>query len=155
MNIQSLLSNIATLGPIGLVRGGGTVASLCTLPMVSVLAWYDVSLLTYVAITIGVFFLALFTIRAALPIYQGRRDEDAKDPGEIVIDEVLGCLIAFTGVSISWHCLVWGFLIFRVLDVKKPFGIKRIEYVPGMWGIVLDDMAAGLMTCFILLLIGY
>ena len=155
MNIQKILVEIATLGPIGLVRGGGTVASFLTLPLVALLGFFQVSLIPYILTVLGVLTLALFATRAALAVYQGRRDEDGKDPGEIVIDEVIGCLIAFCGLTISFKCICSGFVIFRLLDIYKPFGIKRLEYFRGPWGILFDDMAAGLYTNLILILIGY
>lgn len=155
MNIQSILVRLATLGPIGLVRGGGTVASALTIPIIALLAFLKISFFNYILYVVGVLFLALFAARAALPVYQGLRDEDAKDPGEIVIDEVLGCLITFSGITISWKSLLWGFLIFRLLDINKPFGIKRLEYFHGPWGILFDDMAAGLYANLILIIIGY
>lgn len=155
MNIQNLLINGATLGPIGLIRGGGTFASLCTLPLIILLAVYDVSFFTYLKIIVGLLFIAFFATRAALPVYEGRRDEDAQDPGEIVIDEVLGCAIAFSGLTISLSCLIWGMIIFRLLDIHKPLGIKHLEYFNGPWGILFDDIAAGLLTNLILIIIGY
>lgn len=156
MKIQTLLVNGATLGPIGLVRGSGTIASLLTLPIIALLAWYKVSFVSYLGFVFSVLAVALFTTRAALVVYAGRReDEDPNDPGEIVIDEVLGCLISFSGLTLSWSCLAWGFLIFRLLDIHKPFGIKRLEYFSGVWGILFDDMAAGLYTNLILIFLGY
>ncbi|MFI5332906.1 MAG: phosphatidylglycerophosphatase A [Candidatus Babeliales bacterium] len=155
MNIQHILVRLATLGPIGLVRGGGTFASACTLPLIALLAFLKVSFFNYILCVVSVLVLALFAARAALPVYQGLRDEDTKDPGEIVIDEVLGCLITFSGITISWSSILWGFLIFRLLDINKPFGIKRLEYFYGPWGILFDDMAAGLYANLILIIIGY
>lgn len=155
MNIQKILVEIATLGPIGLVRGGGTAASFLTLPLVILIGFLQVRLSTNLLIVFGVLTLALFATRAALPVYQGRRDEDGKDPGEIVIDEVIGCLIAFCGLAITFKSLCWGFVIFRLFDIYKPLGIKRLEYFRGPWGILFDDMAAGLCTNLILIAIGY
>jgi phosphatidylglycerophosphatase A len=155
MNIQTILITIATLGPVGLVRGGGTMATLLTLPCIALLSSYKVPFLWYVISAVVLLGVALYATRAALPVYEGLRDEDAKDPGEIVIDEVVGCFIAFSGISISWASIAMGFFIFRILDIYKPFGIKRLEYFRGPWGILFDDMAAGLYTNLILIIIGY
>lgn len=156
MNIQKILVEIGTLGPIGLVRGGGTAASLLTLPLIALLGFLQVRWSTNVLVVFAVLVLAFFATRAALVVYQGRRDEDGKDPGEIVIDEVIGCLIAFCGAAITVKSLCWGFVIFRLFDIYKPLGIKRLEYFRGPWGILFDDMAAGLCTNAILaLIIGY
>jgi len=65
------------------------------------------------------------------------------DPGPVVIDEVVGMLmtLALHPVNI-WGAIV-GFLIFRVLDVVKPWPARRLELLPGGFGVVLDDMMAG------------
>jgi phosphatidylglycerophosphatase A len=65
------------------------------------------------------------------------------DPGPVVIDEVVGMLmtLALHPVNI-WGAIV-GFLIFRVLDIVKPWPARRLELLPGGFGVVLDDMMAG------------
>ena len=47
--------------------------------------------------------------------------------------------------SVTWQAVVAGFLIFRLLDITKPWPVRRIERLPAGWGIVLDDVAAGVM----------
>jgi len=67
-----------------------------------------------------------------------------RDPRMIVIDEVAGQWIALILVPPSWVNVVIAFALFRVLDVLKPFGIRRIERLPAGWGIMADDIVAGL-----------
>lgn len=65
------------------------------------------------------------------------------DPGPVVIDEVAGMLITLALLPVSLTGAVVGFLIFRVLDVVKPWPSSRFERFPGGWGIMADDgMAA-------------
>ena len=66
------------------------------------------------------------------------------DPGRVVIDEAVGFLatVAFLPHS-AWMALA-GFFIFRVLDILKPTPARQLEALPGGWGIVLDDVAAGI-----------
>ncbi len=69
-----------------------------------------------------------------------------EDPRPVVIDEVAGTLLGFLFLPARWPVLIAGFLIFRFLDILKPFGIRRLEDLPGGWGIMMDDLAAGLLT---------
>jgi phosphatidylglycerophosphatase A len=67
-----------------------------------------------------------------------------KDPGQVVVDEVVGQMITFlTHPRPGWKGLAAGFVLFRVFDVIKPFPARRLEHLPGGWGIMLDDAAAG------------
>lgn len=69
----------------------------------------------------------------------------SSDPGRVVMDEVLGQWIALgaatEGSTIQWAA---GFILFRAFDIAKPFGIRRLEALPAGWGVVTDDLAAGL-----------
>jgi phosphatidylglycerophosphatase A len=66
------------------------------------------------------------------------------DPGPVVIDEVVGMLITLALIPVSITGAIVGFLIFRVLDVVKPWPARRLEHLPGGFGIVLDDVMAGI-----------
>lgn len=69
-----------------------------------------------------------------------------KDPGAVVIDEIVGQLITFTFIpfSASAPAIVLGFLLFRAFDIIKPYPIRKLEKLPSGLGIIVDDMAAGL-----------
>ena len=69
-----------------------------------------------------------------------------KDPGIIVIDEVVGVMIALLGVPLTWSTAIIGFFLFRAFDMFKIYPINRFEALPGGWGIMLDDVMAGLYT---------
>jgi phosphatidylglycerophosphatase A len=74
-----------------------------------------------------------------------------KDPSRVVIDEIVGYLVAMIGLPFSWATALLGFLIFRVMDILKPYPIRKIDQsMPGGWGIVLDDVLAGVYTHFLL-----
>jgi len=66
------------------------------------------------------------------------------DPGPVVIDEVIGMLITLALHPVTVLGAVLGFLIFRVLDVVKPWPARRLELLPGGFGVVLDDVMAGI-----------
>ncbi len=70
-----------------------------------------------------------------------------KDPGCIVIDEIAGMAVALAAVDLSAVTMAAGFLLFRIFDVVKPFPVGWLDRrLSGGWGIVLDDVAAGLMA---------
>ena len=72
------------------------------------------------------------------------------DNKRIVIDEVWGMLIALFMLPVSWWWMLWAFLIFRLLDIIKPFPGRRVEHIGGGLAIMLDDGIAGLYTVIIL-----
>jgi phosphatidylglycerophosphatase A len=79
---------------------------------------------------------------------------DAKDPGCIVIDEIAGFTVTMIGVQFSLTSVVCAFFIFRFFDILKPFPVKFLEdKIPGGAGVVLDDVAAGVMANIVLQII--
>jgi phosphatidylglycerophosphatase A len=77
-----------------------------------------------------------------------------EDPGEVVIDEVVGQWLTLLWLpAASWGELAAGFMLFRVFDIFKPWPISASErWLPGGWGIMLDDVLAGLAAAITLLL---
>jgi len=67
-----------------------------------------------------------------------------KDPQFVVIDEVAGQLITLIAVPVSWKSLILGFILFRGFDIVKPPPVRQLEHLPEGFGIVLDDVGAGL-----------
>jgi phosphatidylglycerophosphatase A len=65
------------------------------------------------------------------------------DPGPVVIDEVIGMLVTLAFVPVNLAGVIVAFVIFRLLDVVKPWPARRLEHLPGGFGVVLDDMMAG------------
>jgi phosphatidylglycerophosphatase A len=73
-----------------------------------------------------------------------------KDPQFVVIDEVAGQLITLIAVPVSWKSLLLGFILFRGFDIVKPPPVRQLEHLPEGFGIVLDDVAAGLYALAIM-----
>lgn len=75
------------------------------------------------------------------------------DPGEIMLDEVVAIPLCFLGWRLMpggfpfWAILGAGFALFRLYDIVKPFGIRKLQALPGGWGVVADDLAAALLAC--------
>ncbi len=74
-----------------------------------------------------------------------------KDPGCIVIDEIAGMAVTLIGLPFNLTIGLSGFIIFRILDISKPFPIRALEkHLPGGLGVVADDVRAGIMANLIL-----
>ena len=73
-----------------------------------------------------------------------------KDPGIVVIDEVLGMLVTLAVLPVSIWGVVLGFLLFRALDVVKPFPAAQLEHIHGGMGIMADDAVAGIYAHLLL-----
>ncbi len=84
------------------------------------------------------------------------------DPGEVVVDEVAGQAVVFlimpwilpADLSMKQYCLVagLGFLLFRVFDITKPWPIRKLEALPAGWGVLADDLLAGVVAGILLLI---
>ncbi len=68
-----------------------------------------------------------------------------KDPDIVVIDELAGMWIALYGKN-TFLEFILAFFVFRVIDIKKPYPLKKIENLPHGWGIMADDIIAGIFT---------
>jgi phosphatidylglycerophosphatase A len=76
-----------------------------------------------------------------------------KDPGFVVVDEVLGYWISVAFLPFDWRIIILAFFIFRALDILKPFPAYISQEIGDGWGIVLDDLIVGLYTNIILRLL--
>ena len=78
-----------------------------------------------------------------------------KDDQRIVIDEIIGFQITMLPVAITILHLCVGFVLFRIFDILKPFPINNLQRLPGGWGVVIDDVAAGIYAGIILFALNY
>jgi phosphatidylglycerophosphatase A len=102
--------------------------------------------------SIMIFFITLF-ILIGVPIARKFENAYGEDPKEYTNDEIIGMWITllFTPKKIWW--LFLGFLLFRAFDIWKPFPAKQLESVKKGWGVILDDVAAGIYSFIVLQLI--
>jgi phosphatidylglycerophosphatase A len=78
-----------------------------------------------------------------------------KDPGMVVVDEVIGQWLALAGaLSLNWKSYLGAFLLFRLFDIWKPPPVRQLERLPGGVGIVADDVMAGVYAALVLFLAG-
>ena len=80
------------------------------------------------------------------------KDTKEHDPSRVVIDEWVGQWLAFSMMPVNLTTGIIGLVAFRIFDIIKPRPIKRLEKLPGGWGIMTDDVMAGFMAYFILLI---
>jgi phosphatidylglycerophosphatase A len=139
---------IATFFYIGYMRPGpGTWASGAT-----VLLWW----LAARAIPPGwlvpaaVLGAAAVTLIGIAPSTVVARESATEDPGFVVIDEVAGQMIALIGAPLGWKYLIAGFILFRSFDIVKPFPLRRLEKLREGYGIMMDDVGAGLYALVLL-----
>ena len=138
---------LATAGYLGKApKAPGTVGTLAGIPIVFVL--YSLGELSYM---LGAFLLCIFAIFVA-EAYESKND--VHDASEIVIDEVAGYVIAMTWLPLTWQSLVGSFILFRIFDALKPFPIGWLDRkIKGGLGVVVDDVAAGMIANVILQII--
>ncbi|MEE9913156.1 MAG: phosphatidylglycerophosphatase A [Deltaproteobacteria bacterium] len=77
------------------------------------------------------------------------------DDQRIVIDEIAGVQVAMLPVEITVLHLCMAFVLFRIFDIWKPFPVNRLQNLPGGWGVVADDLGAGIYAGLALLLLTF
>lgn len=102
-------------------------------------------------------YLTLIILTILIGIYSTNKliNEWGKDPSKVVIDEAVGMWITMFLVPFSYLNLIIGFTLFRLFDIFKPLGIKRLEKLNGGLGVMADDVLAGIYANLALQLIVY
>jgi phosphatidylglycerophosphatase A len=118
----------------------GTVGTIAAVPLYLLMARLPASL--YILTTLAFTFFACRVSGAAEEIF------GEKDSGKIVIDEVAGYLVTMTAVPLSWQGAAVGFLLFRFFDISKIPPARFFDrHVKNGYGVVLDDIVAGIYSC--------
>jgi phosphatidylglycerophosphatase A len=114
----------------------GTAGTLAAMPLaLACAAWMP--LWGFAAATLAVAALGIWAADVAAPHLGG------KDPGPVVIDEAAGLMVTLLGIPVGWASAAGAFFLFRVMDVIKPPPARQAERLPGGWGIMTDDLIAG------------
>ncbi|MBM4275045.1 MAG: phosphatidylglycerophosphatase A [Deltaproteobacteria bacterium] len=141
---RRLIVTLATWGGAGyLPVAPGTWGSLVALPL-----WWGLSQAGPLGYGLGVAAVLALALWVAGPAQEilGRPDH-----GAIVIDEVAGQLITLAGMALTWQNALAGFLVFRLLDIFKPWPIRWLSRGPsGSLEVVIDDVMAGVMARLVL-----
>jgi phosphatidylglycerophosphatase A len=134
---MSIAKLVSTFGGIGYIeKGGGTVAA------------FVAAVLMYFALPGRDHFFMLPFITLAVfvaGVWSANRVEQewGHDSNKVVIDEVLGMCVAVLFLPLSLNRLAAAFILFRFFDILKPLFIRRAEKLPGGWGVMCDDLLAG------------
>lgn len=122
----------------------GTFGTVAALPLVVLLSHYG-SFSGYLIVTIVVSIVGIWICGKAA------QDMGVHDDSSIVWDEVAGMLITMLAVPLSWQTVLAGFVLFRFFDILKPWPISYLDkHVHGGFGIMVDDVLAGLFAMGIL-----
>jgi phosphatidylglycerophosphatase A len=98
---------------------------------------------------------AAFTVPAVWAADRYARHVKRSDPGAVVIDEFIGQWVTLGGACVlDWKRWLAAFVLFRAFDIWKPWPARRLEALPGGFGIVADDILAGIYGALVLFLAG-
>lgn len=135
---------VATVGYVGFFPvAPGTAGSLAALVLFAFIRWIGVPAVE----------IAMIPLVLIVGIWAANGAEAAleqKDPGPVVIDEVLGMLMTLALLPVSLTGVLVGFLLFRIFDIVKPYPAARLEHLHGGFGIMLDDAVAGVYAWLVL-----
>ena len=121
----------------------GTAGSAAGIAVFYLLSFFSIPV--YFLLTALFIFLSIWSAGKAEQLFR------EKDPPRVVIDEIAGYLITMATFPPDWRYVFAGFVIFRIMDILKPYPANRInDRVQGGLGIVLDDVVAGLYANLIL-----
>jgi phosphatidylglycerophosphatase A len=130
------------IGYIG--KGAGTVAAVACC-VCWYLAWgggYPPAIPS-VIITVLIIILGIWAGNKVEPLW-------GKDHQRVVIDEVAGMCIGLIFIPVNLKYVLCGLILFRFFDITKPLFIKKMEDLPGGWGVMMDDILAGVYTNILL-----
>ena len=134
---------VASVFGIGYIKGGGTIASVITC-----IVWY--------LIPAGSFDnyrqLFLTAVVCAVGVWSSNVVDGiwGKDSNKVVIDEVAGMMITLLFFPVEIKYLLVGLLLFRFFDIAKPLFVRRMESLPKGWGVMADDVLAGVYAHVVL-----
>lgn len=152
-NVQFKLSNPVHFLALGFGSGlikpaPGTWGTLSAVPLYLLLLMFMSSS--------SVAYLSIILISFLVGVYlcgQTAKDVGVHDHGAIVWDEIVGFLITMAFVPLTWSNVVLGFVLFRFFDIIKPWPIKLLDrHVHGGFGIMIDDVLAGIFAWVLLIL---
>ncbi len=144
---------VATVGFIGYSPlAPGTLGSLAA-ALVFLLFPPYISAWFWLAGLALLFIVAVWSAQQMADLAAQRASSGKIDPQEVVIDEVMGMAVTLAFLPLSMKTIGIGLLLFRVFDIIKPFPARRSEKLPGGWGIVMDDVVAGIYANVVLRII--
>ncbi len=146
---------IGTFFGAGLLKPGpGTYGSIA-----AVLLWFGAARLWHpgpVALAVWTATAAILATAIGIPAATiVARESGREDPGHVVIDEVAGQLFALILMPPDWRFATLALALFRLFDIWKPGPVRRLERLPAGVGIMMDDVAAGVLAAAVGLAVRY
>lgn len=136
---------IATCGIGYMGKGGGSVAAAAYC-VVWLLVAENISTVWSIVLALAILFLGTWS---SYKVESGWGHDSSK----VVIDEVAGMMITLLWAPVDIKYALAGFILFRFFDILKPLGIKSAERLPGGWGVMADDVLAGVYAFALLRLV--
>lgn len=142
MRFHKIISTGLGIGYMGKGAGSVSAAAAC-------IFWY---LLQAGAMLPSAFSIWITLVITILGIWTAGKMETewGKDSNRVVIDEISGMCITLLFVPVILKYIITGFILFRFFDIVKPFFIRKMESLPGGWGVMADDVLAGVYANIIL-----
>ena len=140
-SIARIISSVGYIGRLPLAPGtAGSFAAFC--------GWYiifpKINTPYFIFLTLIIFFIGVYVsklIEEHLAVH---------DPGEIVIDEWVGQWVALWWLELSFFLGLIVFFVFRIFDIWKPWPINKLDLISHGWGVMLDDVFAGIYTILVI-----
>jgi len=138
MKLSRIIATFFGIGYIG--KGAGTIAVL----VVCALLYCGTSFHVYSSHRL--LLLALVLMAAGVASASQVEKDWGKDSSRVVIDEALGMTVSLLYLPLSLMTIIPAFILFRFFDIAKPLLIRRTEALPKGWGVMADDLLAGIYT---------
>ncbi len=141
IKLHKLIATVLGIGYVG--KGGGTIAAAaCCLIWILI---PDGNFTNYwqVLITIAVSLVGVWSGNAVDAVW-------GKDSNKVVIDEVAGMMVTLLFIPVQFKFILAGLVLFRFFDIAKPLFIKKVELLPKGWGVMADDVLAGIYANILL-----
>ena len=140
-SLARLISSVGYIGRVPLAPGtAGSFAAFC--------AWYiifsELKTPYFIFLTLIIFFIGVYVSKLI------EKQLVVHDPGEIIIDEWVGQWIALWWLELSFFWGLMAFFVFRLFDIWKPWPVNKLDLISHGWGVMLDDVAAGIYTVLVI-----
>lgn len=149
--MRRICFSIASLGSLGERWLGGVLASTLAIPLLFLfqsLYWLNNLIFYWTLALAGLLFLVI--IQWALLSYRDDFDK-CRVANAIVVDKIIGAMIALAGVPLRWRVVIFGFVLFHVVNTVRPFYwyrklLNHLERLPGVFGVLLGDLLSGVLV---------
>ena len=144
IKLHKLIATVLGIGYVG--KGGGTLAAVALCIIWILVPAGSITYYWQVFITIFIFVIGIWSGNKVEALW-------GKDSSKVVIDEVAGMIVSLLFVPVTIKYVLTALVLFRFFDIAKPLFIRKMEVFPKGWGVMADDLLAGVYANIILQLI--